>query len=496
MSSLLEESGSQKSFGSLRSLNSPIGQSSAKPMSLRERVVSQSTMARLTPPIKSLTPTLQDSLNWSHSNVSESSHLHIESTRLSAESSQVQIESTRLSSHQSCSQSLPMLKLSAIEENNKGLSTISFEESVFSSCSSMELSISKKSCVSEFVLCHSEGRSCNGQFGIDSCDEDHHSCHGNCDSHLKVPSRQESLLDDTPQMHRTDESVWNSYAARNLRSMRYGSYSEDSDDQENLSSKLKSESAGDGSSTSNQYGEMSSMSTKNGRNSTKKKKALQVRRRSEGNLTSCSFNYHSDEEEEDNTVKKNFDRKRKFCGIDKSPALKQIYPRNSGLTQEIQVLGLFGDEHRHKRWQNEVSGDRNRDENECSLRHQVSEESSESHANQRKVSCKELGTHRNRSKVKVLKFNCEKGVGTSSEKGLDTLGECILSPDQEQSGDQTEEESSLMMSGIDNISISDFSDSSPEGKEAKVEVLQVSKQDPVPEFPKGAPHPYLLLICH
>ena len=112
------------------------------------------------------------------------------------------------------------------------------------------------------------------------------------------------------------------------------------------------------------------------------------------------------------------------------------------------------------------------------------------------MSCKELGTRRNRSKVKVLKFNCEKGVGTSSEKGLDTLGECVLSPDQEQSGDQTEEESSLMMSGIDNISISDFSDSSPEGKEAKVEVLQVSKQDPVPEFPKGAPHPYLLLICH
>ena len=411
--------------------------------------------------------------------MSESSHLHIESTRLSAESSQVQIESTRLSSHQSCSQSLPMLKLSAIEENNKGLSTISFEESVFSSYSSMELSVSKKSCASEFDQCHSEGRSCNGQFGSDLCDADHHGCHGNCDSHLKVPSRQESLLDDTPQMHRTDESVWNSYAARNLRSMRYGSYSEDSDDQENLSSKLKSESEGDGLGTTNQNGEMSSMSTKNGRNSTQKKKALQVRRRSEGNLTGCSFNYHSDEEEEDNTVKKNFDRKRKFCGIDKSPALKQIYPRNSGLTQEIQVLGLFGDEHRHKRWQNEVSGDRSIEkETKCSHRNQVLEESSESHENQGKVSCKELGTRRNRSKVKVLKFNCEKGVGTSSEKGLDTLVECVLSPDQEQSGDQTEEESSLMMSGIDNISISDFSDSSPEGKEAKVEALRVSKQDP------------------
>lgn len=40
----------------------------------------------------------------------------------------------------------------------------------------------------------------------------------NCLSHDKASCRQESVDDNTPLLHRTSESVWNSYAARNLRS--------------------------------------------------------------------------------------------------------------------------------------------------------------------------------------------------------------------------------------------------------------------------------------
>lgn len=435
-------------------------------------MVSQSTVARLTPPVKSLTPTLQDSLNWSHSYVSESNQ--IESTRLSVESSHVQIESTQLSSLQSQSQSLPMLKLSAIEEN-KGLSTISFDESVFSSSSSVEfsISISKKSCDSVFDQCKSGDRSCDSN----QCETEHHGCHGNCcNSHLKAPSRQESILDDTPQMHRTDESVWNSYAARNLRSMRYGSYSEDSDDQENVVYKNKLE-LGNSSSARKLSKEKQLVNNEGCKSLTKKEKALEVQR-SRVNVTSNSFSYHSDEEEADlDTVTKNCVRKRKFCGIDKSPALKQIYPSNSGLTQEIQVLGLFGDEHRHKRKQIGVAKDSNMEADvDSNHGNQMTTQISESQSN---FSMKEPGILKNsnkeRLKAKVLTFHCEEEQVASPDNGVVSPCNLVPYPGQDKGEDQTEEESVLMMSGIDNISISDNSDSSPDSREVKMEVQKVSR---------------------
>lgn len=439
-------------------------------------MVSQSTVARLTPPVKSLTPTLQDSLNWSHSNVSES--IQIESTRLSVESSHVQIESTQLSSLQSQSQSLPMLKLSAIEEN-KGLSTISFDESVFSSNSSVEfsISISKKSCDSVFDQCKSGDRSCDSNLSIGQCETEHHGCHGNCcNSHLKAPSRQESILDDTPQMHRTDESVWNSYAARNLRSMRYGSYSEDSDDQENIVYKNKLE-LGNSSSARKLNKEKQHVSNESCKSFTKKERALEVQR-SRVSVTSNSFSYHSDEEEADlDTVTKNCVRKRRFCGIDKSPALKQIYPSNSGLTQEIQVLGLFGDEHRHKRKQRGVTIDDNM-EAVVDINHgnQMTTQISENHSN---FLMKEPGILKNHNKerlrAKVLTFHCEEEQVASPDNGVVSPCNLVPYPLQDKREDQREEESVLMMSGIDNISISDSSDSSPDSREVKVEVKKVSR---------------------
>ncbi|XP_061178277.1 serine/threonine-protein kinase greatwall-like [Saccostrea echinata] len=449
LSSLLEESGSPKSFGSIKSLNSPLCQSSAKPMSLRDRVVSQSTMARVTPPIKSLTPTLQDSLNWSHSNLSESSHLHI--------------ESTRLSSYHSQSHSLPMLKLSAIEEN-KGSSIMSCEESVFNS--SVELSVSAKSGDSVFDPCQSGHHSCHGDSLTNHCGEGQAGCHGNCcNSHLKVPSRQESILDDTPQMHRTDESVWNSYAARNLRSMRYGSYSEDSDEEDSVESDTRSR----GNSSTKYPTEGQDLHVKmQPRNSTKKKRELNVERRGAEMSGSGSYSYHSDEETdiEINSMKKNPDRKRKFCLMDTSPALKQIYPHNSGLTQDIKVLNLFGDEHRLKRQQMEGAGDFSRKKS-GSLSHNCNHRDE----NNQKILSPELHTpgntqndHTNRSTVKVLKFTSgEETYVTSLENGFISSEKLVSSLKQV----KTAEESSLVMSGIHQFNSSDLSDSSPEANEVK-----------------------------
>ena len=45
-----------------------------------------------------------------------------------------------------------------------------------------------------------------------------------CDSHIMPLFRDADIEDDTPVLHRTHDSVWKSYAARNLRSMSDGSY--------------------------------------------------------------------------------------------------------------------------------------------------------------------------------------------------------------------------------------------------------------------------------
>ncbi|XP_046558651.1 serine/threonine-protein kinase greatwall-like [Haliotis rubra] len=127
-------------------------------------------------PIQSLTPTLQDSLNWSKSE-SESTGIRSRNT--------VNTDSN--------------LESSEPKANLFGQSS----DSVFSSTETDQVDKEMSSC--------------------DQSQDD------GCQSHEKTSSRQESFSEETPQLHRTDEAVWNSYAARNLRSMREGSYSEESE---------------------------------------------------------------------------------------------------------------------------------------------------------------------------------------------------------------------------------------------------------------------------
>lgn len=74
--------------------------------------------------------------------------------------------------------------------------------------------------------------------------------------------------------------------------------------------------------------------------------------------TSC-YSYHSDDENENIERRqiqeqKNRGRKRSFVCVEKSPYLRRL-SQNSGLTQEINILSLYGDEHRLKRSNSEPS---------------------------------------------------------------------------------------------------------------------------------------------
>ncbi|XP_063401368.1 serine/threonine-protein kinase greatwall-like isoform X2 [Mytilus trossulus] len=288
---------------------------SKKRLSIRDRLVSsarRSSLARLTPPVKSLTPTLQESLNWSTHASSDISFSRKESSRLSS------IISEGKSKGSFRDLKRQPLSLSHIL-NNSSIAETS-DDSVFNSSVSINISCVSDSSIEEvFHTCMKEN--------TENCA---------CQSHLKIPSRQESELDDTPQMHRTDEAVWNSYAARNLRSMRYGSYSEDSDDSEG----------------NNHKNAANTDVKKETEPEISLKKELEDANQS-SNAESSFYSYHSDNENGDIEhiqiqEKKTLSRKRSFVCLDKSPCLKHS-SSNSGLTQEINILSLYGDEHRFKR---------------------------------------------------------------------------------------------------------------------------------------------------
>ncbi|KAJ8298650.1 hypothetical protein KUTeg_022710 [Tegillarca granosa] len=309
--------------------NSPLSRG-VKNISLRERVMSQSTVAKLTPPVKSLTSTLQDSLNWGTSTASEGSSFYKESTRLSS------ILCEDKSSH--------ILKLSSLaiphHQNvfeSTGNSSLDMSDSVFESSISISMtsdSFNTSNRIKDHSQCAENGRSCGDV---------------NCNSHLKAPSRQESIMDDTPQMHRSDESVWNSYAARNLRSMRHGSYSEDSDDNDERPNENSKEN------NSDQNFDRKSSSCMKSSISTEVTDSSQPRNGSD----SCDFSYHSDHSDDESVSKNDLKnerliprwkgRKRGFDLVEKSPVQKRIFPGHTGLTQEIKLLHMYGDEHRLKR---------------------------------------------------------------------------------------------------------------------------------------------------
>ncbi|XP_060086452.1 serine/threonine-protein kinase greatwall-like [Ylistrum balloti] len=316
----------------------------AKPMSLRDRLVSQATKARLSspgishpPPVMSLTPTLQDSLNWSNSG-SEGSSFYRESSRrsslfsedtLSTHNIMSMAEKRRMSNFRN-------LKISEIQREGcfalRGIHStgVVSEEgdtsSIFESSMSIEMSSDKSSDSVFYKKCHDGEGNC--------CEED------GCDSHLKAPSRQESIMDDTPQMHRSNESVWNSYAARNLRSMRHGSYSEDSDENEEPRQRGA------------EIRKRSSCDKSRKESDDNSKNLCQFPGRSRERRV---YSYHSDEEmdhmhtsEKKRCSSEGRNRKRQFDLVARSPLTKKVY-NGTGITQEICLMKLYGDEHRIKR---------------------------------------------------------------------------------------------------------------------------------------------------
>lgn len=101
--------------------------------------------------------------------------------------------------------------------------------------STMDLSVSNCKCDSSVSMACECVLSDRGETANKPCISgqcNYKTCHGKkvqgpltCDSHI-MPIFRVDEEDETPMLHRTDNSVWSSYAAKNLRSMRDGSYSE------------------------------------------------------------------------------------------------------------------------------------------------------------------------------------------------------------------------------------------------------------------------------
>ncbi|KAK3599398.1 hypothetical protein CHS0354_036413 [Potamilus streckersoni] len=297
--------------------------------SLRDRLLSQtackqSPLSRkvLVPPIKSLTPTLEDSLNWS------SASNHSTDSPVSTEGQKV----------------IRVLTLSDMKIQNSRCDTIESEhagtcnsESVVldSSCDLTDEAFYSDSPKVDKI---SQSSQIKQTWQVDKCENTECS---ECQSHLKAPSQQESILDDTPQMHRSNESVWHSYAAKNLRQLREGSYSEENEDTD-MSNKENSNAQ-----------ELSPIKM---HPSLPLKEEFQLgckiqRTHSLERNTVNSYSYLSDCDSEEEIQKQLITRKRSFHDISK------CYQKvgNTGLTQDIDGMRLYGDEHRVKRSNKETS---------------------------------------------------------------------------------------------------------------------------------------------
>lgn len=116
--------------------------------------------------------------------------------------------------------------------------------------------------------------------------------------------------------------------------MRYGSYSEDSDDSEGREVHKNL----DGSCNSKKDSVPDISVTDDGGEC------------SQSNGESSFYSYHSDDEQEDleRIQEQTKNRKRSFVCTDRSPRLKHL-SQSTGLTQEINILAIYGDEHRMKR---------------------------------------------------------------------------------------------------------------------------------------------------
>ena len=276
-----------------------------------------------TPPIKRLMSTMQDSLNWSKSTISEGDHSR--SVKPSMASS--------ITSGASVPQKPLGLSFSAMDtggyvgslDSSSGMfvDTMEISDNVFLTDHSQNLSSNCSS--SGFVSANKRTACLKG-----SC-----SCKtgsgAKCESHVKAPSRQETMNDDTPQMHRTDESVWNSYAAKNLRSLREGEeFSEGSDgtevNKENV--ELTSSVARIEKPVLNDFQRKCNVKNMKPRKLVKTK----------------SFSYPSDDESDAGSFRrykshKRFARKRSFQDVAQSP-VQRAQSADSGLTHEFRLFHL------------------------------------------------------------------------------------------------------------------------------------------------------------
>ncbi|CAG5120350.1 unnamed protein product, partial [Candidula unifasciata] len=168
-----------------------------------------------TPPVQSLTPTLQDSLNWRHSSASDSQSRKACSILQSALLSTRKMDDLSVLSDSACLEGhLPKPQVTSgsamdMSHNNSKCNSVASMawESVFSDCGDTD----NKLCVSEECNNNCQAKKPHGSL--------------KCDSHT-MPMFRLKEEDETPMLHRTDNSVMSSYAAQHLRSMREGSYSE------------------------------------------------------------------------------------------------------------------------------------------------------------------------------------------------------------------------------------------------------------------------------
>ncbi|KAK6192522.1 hypothetical protein SNE40_003973 [Patella caerulea] len=147
-----------------------------------------SPIANMTPPIQSLTPTLEESLNWTTDS-----------------------DASYMTAH----------NFSVCNPNTSGTGPNLYQSS------------GPKESKTTDSLCEKENMTVSQNVAKDNLVGKESSVLNSSTTQQTVKSTtlsssQDSSKDDTPQLRLSNESVWNSYAARNLRSMREGSYSEDS----------------------------------------------------------------------------------------------------------------------------------------------------------------------------------------------------------------------------------------------------------------------------
>ncbi|GFR88849.1 serine/threonine-protein kinase greatwall-like [Elysia marginata] len=191
----------------------------------------------MTPPVQSLTPTLQDSLTWRTSSASDSKsrvacsllqYSLLSRSRQSSSVAGVQREDEERAVE---TQETRAVEQRSLTENlNRQVSDTSDIPCSHTGDDSPENSL--RSSVFSSDVDHSLRKSHAKSRCGNSCDASvEHQL--SCDSHIMPMFRKEGDEDSTPLLHRKHDSVLNSFSAQNLRSMTNGSYCDDSSNLDN-----------------------------------------------------------------------------------------------------------------------------------------------------------------------------------------------------------------------------------------------------------------------